>query len=65
MAGILMPTSKRPGHTTVTWRNAAALGGVNVKGDADVDPWIFSAGLAYRFNLGDVFGHRAETAYIK
>jgi outer membrane protein len=51
--------------TTVTWRNAAALGGVNVKGDADVDPWIFSAGLGYRFNLGDVFGHRAETAYIK
>ena len=41
------------------------LGGVNVKGDADVDPWIFSAGVGYRFNLGDLFGHRAETAYIK
>lgn len=49
----------------VTWRNNAAPWGVNVKGDADVDPWIFSAGVGYRFNLGDLFGHRAETAYIK
>ncbi|MET0667290.1 MAG: hypothetical protein ABWY38_07720 [Methyloceanibacter sp.] len=38
---------------------------VNVKGDVDVNPWIFSAGIGYRFNLGDLFGHRAETAYIK
>jgi outer membrane protein len=53
--------------TTVTWRNTAALGGLNVRGDADLDPWIFSAGLGYRFNLGDIFGHGAmtETAYIK
>lgn len=51
--------------TTVTWRNNAALGGVNVVGDADVDPWIFSAGLGYRFDLGSVFGHRAEAAPIK
>jgi outer membrane protein len=51
--------------TTVTWRNNAALGGVNVKGDADIDPWIFSAGLGYRFNLDGLFGHGAETAYIK
>ncbi|MGE3529266.1 MAG: OmpW family protein [Methyloceanibacter sp.] len=48
--------------TTVTWRNNAALGGVNVVGDADVDPWIFSAGLGYRFILGSVFGHGAEVA---
>jgi outer membrane protein len=51
--------------TTVTWRNAAAVGGVNVVGDADVDPWIFSAGLGYRFNLGSVFGHSAQAAPIK
>ncbi len=51
--------------TTVTWRNNAALGGVNVVGDADVDPWIFSAGLGYRFDLGSVFGHPAEAAPIK
>lgn len=52
--------------TTVTWRNMA-LGGLSVRGDADVDPWIFSAGLGYRFNLGDIFGHGAttETTYIK
>jgi outer membrane protein len=42
--------------TTVTWHNNAALGGLNVVGDADLDPWIFSGGLGYRFNL---FGARA------
>lgn len=51
--------------TTVTWHNAAVAGGVNVVGDADVDPWIFSAGLGYRFNLGSIFGHGAEAAPIK
>jgi outer membrane protein len=51
--------------TTVTWHNNAALGGLNVVGDADLDPWIFSAGLGYRFDLGAIFGHRAEAAPIK
>jgi outer membrane protein len=51
--------------TTVTWHNTALPGGVNVVGDAALDPWIFSAGLGYRFNLGDIFGHRAEAAPIK
>jgi hypothetical protein len=46
-------------------RNNAALGGINLRGEADVDPWIFSAGFGYRFNLGDLFGPGAETAYIK
>ena len=46
--------------TTVTWHNAAVLGGLNVVGDAELDPWIFSAGLGYRFNLGDIFGHGAK-----
>ncbi len=41
--------------TTITWHRNAALGGLNVKGDADLDPWIFSGGLGYRFNL---FGPR-------
>ena len=45
--------------TTVTWYNNDALGGVNVVSDGDVDPWIFSAGVGYRFNLGDVFGRQA------
>ena len=47
--------------TKVTWHNNAALGGLNVVGDADLDPWIFSAGLGYRFNL---FGHGAEAAPV-
>lgn len=51
--------------TTITWHNNAALGGLDVVGDADLDPWIFSAGLGYRFNLGDIFGHRAKAAPIK
>ncbi len=44
--------------TEVTWHNTA-LGGVNVVGDSDLDPWIFSVGLGYRFNL---FGHGAASA---
>jgi outer membrane protein len=47
--------------TTVTWHNTAAFAGANVVGDADLDPWIVSAGLGYRFNL---FGHGAEAAPI-
>jgi outer membrane protein len=38
--------------------------GTGVRADADLDPWIFSAGLGYRFNLSDVFGHSAQTASI-
>ncbi len=51
--------------TKVTWRDSAALGGVNVVGKADVDPWIVSAGLGYRFNFGPIFGHSAQAAPIK
>jgi outer membrane protein len=45
--------------TEVTWHDTAL--GVDVVGDADLDPWIFSVGLGYRFNL---FGHGAEVAPI-
>jgi len=51
--------------TTVTWQHNAALGGVNVTGDADLDPWIFSAGLGYRFNLSDISGRRVQAASLK
>lgn len=44
--------------TEINWN------GTGVRADADLDPWIFSAGLGYRFNLSDVFGHRAQTAPI-
>jgi outer membrane protein len=47
--------------TEVTWHNTAPSG-VNVVGDADLDPWIFSVGLGYRFNL---FAANADTAPIK
>jgi outer membrane protein len=43
-------------NTDVTWNNTA-LG--TVKADVDMDPWIISAGVGYRFNLEDLFGSRA------
>lgn len=51
-------------NTDVTWHNAAAVGGADIRGDVDLDPWIFSAGLGYRFNLEDIFGSR-ESAVLK
>ena len=52
-------------NTTVTWHNTAAFAGANVVADADLDPWMFSANVGYRFNLGDLFGHQAQAAPIK
>lgn len=40
--------------TTVDWKD------VGLKGDVDIDPWIISAGLGYRFNLSDLFAARTE-----
>ncbi|MGL4396379.1 MAG: OmpW/AlkL family protein [Hyphomicrobium sp.] len=45
--------------TEVHWRDAG------LRGDVDIDPWIISAGLGYRFNLSDIFGSRAEPASLK
>jgi outer membrane protein len=42
--------------TEISWN------GTGVAADADLDPWIFSTGLGYRFNL---FGHSAQAASIK
>ncbi|WP_069442989.1 OmpW/AlkL family protein [Methyloceanibacter superfactus] len=44
--------------TEISWN------GTGVHADADLDPWIFSAGVGYRFNLSDIFGHGAKTASI-
>ncbi len=33
--------------------------------DAEIDPWIFSVGLGYRFNLSDIFGARHAEAPLK
>lgn len=35
---------------------------VGLKGDVDIDPWIFSLGVGYRFNLEDLFGARTAEA---
>jgi len=50
-------------NTDVTWRNVPGLG--TVRADVDLDPWIFSAGLGYRFNLEDVFGRRSAPPPLK
>ncbi|MGK2923451.1 MAG: OmpW/AlkL family protein [Methyloceanibacter sp.] len=44
--------------TEISWN------GTGVRADADLDPWIVSAGFGYRFNLSDIFGHSAQTASI-
>ena len=44
-------------NTDVTWQNAA--GGLGtVVADVDLNPWIISAGIGYRFNLEDLLGRR-------
>lgn len=45
-----------------TWiEHTVSVGGANVS-DVEIDPWIFSIGLGYRFNLSDVFGSRSAEA---
>ena len=41
--------------TEVTWTDTD-LGGATVRADVDIDPWIISAGIGYRFNLADLLG---------
>jgi len=49
-------------NTDATWHNA---GPGTVRADVDLDPWIFSAGLGYRFNLEDIFGRRSPSPPLK
>lgn len=51
--------------TKVTWKNTAAAGGADIDAKADLDPWVFSAGVGYRFNLEDLLGHRRGPAPLK
>ena len=44
--------------TNIRWN------GTGVRADTDLDPWIFSAGLGYRFNLRDIFGHGAQIVSV-
>jgi outer membrane protein len=43
----------------------ASWGSSGVTAEVDIDPWIYSLGVGYRFNLDDVFGRRAEAAPLK
>ena len=45
-----------------TWiEHTVSVNGVDAF-DVDIDPWIFSVGLGYRFNLSDIFGSRHAEA---
>ncbi len=44
-----------------TWIDAdASWEGTTITADVDIDPWIFTAAVGYRFNLADVFARRHE-----
>jgi outer membrane protein len=43
--------------------NDSAVG--TATGKFDLDPWIVSAGVGYRFNIEDVFGRRAQPVALK
>lgn len=48
------------------WLNTDAdWGSSGVTANVDVDPWIVSVGLGYRFNLSDIFGSREAPASLK
>ncbi|WP_072390375.1 OmpW family outer membrane protein [Hyphomicrobium sp. CS1GBMeth3] len=46
-------------ETDASWR------GTGITADVDIDPWIFSLGVGYRFNLEDVFGARSAPVALK
>jgi len=48
-------------ETDATFRNGGAT---IATAKADIDPWIISAGVGYRFNLGDLF-HRTSHEPLK
>ncbi len=50
--------------TNATWHNSAITGG-NINAKVDLDPLIVSAGIGYRFNLGDLLGRRSEASPLK
>jgi outer membrane protein len=48
-----------------TWIDTdASWKGTGITADVEVNPWIYSLGLGYRFNLDDLFAPR-ETAALK
>ena len=49
--------------TEINWKDAA--GNTMATAKHDLDPLIVTANIGYRFNLGDLFGRRAEPAPLK
>lgn len=45
-------------NTEVTLHDALGIAGHTIKADHDLDPWIFSVGVGYRF---DLFGRRSAS----
>jgi outer membrane protein len=39
--------------------------GNTISGSFDLDPWIVSAGVGYRFNIEDVFGRPYQPVALK
>ena len=49
-----------------TWIDTdASWGATGIKANVDIDPWIYSLGVGYRFNLEDIFGARTASAPLK
>lgn len=44
--------------TSWTITGSPVTAGAPISGSFDLDPWIVSAGIGYRFNLADIFGSR-------
>lgn len=44
--------------TTITWKNAAGVGGQDIKANVGLDPWWLTASVGYRFNVEDLFARR-------
>lgn len=61
-----MQCGRRPPHgwylnfdVKKTWIDTDAhWEGTPVTAEVDIDPWIYSLGIGYRFNLEDIFGRR-------
>jgi outer membrane protein len=51
--------------TSWTITGSPVTAGAPITGSFDLDPWIVSAGVGYRFNLEDIFGARTAAAPLK
>lgn len=50
-------------ETDAKWTTTAGATAATAK--IDLDPWVVSFGVGYRFNLGDVFGSRSSVTSLK